>query len=251
MAEEKKIQEDVTANLVPIFIMGKKYEVPESLTIQKAMEYAGYLLVRGCGCRGGICGACGTIYRFPNDHKLHFGLACQTVVEPNMYLTQLPFFPANKSSYDIENLNTDTDQIAKLYPEIYKCMGCNSCTESCPMDIEVMEYMSAAIRGDIEKAAELSFDCVMCGLCTSRCPAEEQQYNVAILARRLYGKYILPKAEHLSERVKQVKEGRYEVMLKELMKSDKNELKRRYIEEREAEPDMADEMWEPQDKRYL
>ena len=100
MAEEKKKQADVTANLVPIFIMGKKYEVPESLTIQKAMEYAGYLLIRGCGCRGGICGACGTIYRFPNDYKLHFGLACQTVVEPNMYLTQLPFFPANKSTYD-------------------------------------------------------------------------------------------------------------------------------------------------------
>jgi len=26
--------------LVPIFIMGKRYEVPSSLTIQKALEYA-------------------------------------------------------------------------------------------------------------------------------------------------------------------------------------------------------------------
>jgi hypothetical protein len=48
---------------VPIFIMGKRYEVPASLTIQKAFEYAGYQLIRGCGCRGGICGACGTVYR--------------------------------------------------------------------------------------------------------------------------------------------------------------------------------------------
>ena len=38
--------------LVPIFVMGKRYEVPDSLTIQKALEYAGYMLVRGCGCRG-------------------------------------------------------------------------------------------------------------------------------------------------------------------------------------------------------
>jgi ferredoxin len=119
------------------------------------------------------------------------------------------------------------------------------------MNIEVMEYMSAAINGDIARAAELSFDCVMCGLCTARCPAEEQQYNVAILARRLYGKYILPKAEHLTERIRQLKEGRYEVMLKELMQSDEAELRRRYIREREEEPDIADEMWEPQDKRYL
>ena len=45
--------------------MGKRYEVPSSLTIQKALEYAGYQLIRGCGCRGGICGACGTVYRIP------------------------------------------------------------------------------------------------------------------------------------------------------------------------------------------
>lgn len=246
---EQKIEHDV--NFVPIYIMGRRYDVPDSLTIQKAMEYAGYQLVRGCGCRGGICGACGTVYRFPDDYRLHFGLACQTVVEPNMYLTQLPFFPANKAVYDIEAVKPESNQIAHIYPEIFKCMGCNACTQSCPMDIEVMEYMSAAIRGDIKKAAELSFDCVMCGLCTSRCPAEEQQYNVAILARRIYGKYLLPQAEHLEERVKQVKEGRYEVMLRELMQANTDELKKRYIEERQMEPDMADERWEPEDKRYL
>jgi len=251
MIEEKNINEGEAITLIPIFIMGKRYDVPNSLTIQKAMEYAGYQLIRGCGCRGGICGACGTIYRFPNDYKLHFGLACQTVVEPNMYLTQIPFFPANKATYHIEKLETTTDQIAKIYPEIFKCMGCNACTQSCPMNIKVMEYMAAAIRGDIEKAAELSFDCVMCGLCTSRCPAEEQQYNVAILARRLYGKYIAPKAQHLAQRITQIKDGRYEVMLREVMQANKDEVKRRYIDERQMEPDMADEMWEPEDKRYL
>ena len=242
--------EESKRNLVPIFVMGKRYDVPDSLTIQKAMEYAGYQLIRGCGCRGGICGACATIYRFPNDYKLHYGLACQTVVEPNMYITQIPFFPANKAVYDVEELEPTGEVIAKLYPEIFKCMGCNNCTLTCPMDIKVMDYIAAALAGDIEKAATLSFDCVMCGLCSARCPAEEAQYNIAILARRLYGRHILPKAEHLKERVDQIEEGRYEVMLKELMKTNKDNLIELYTK-RQMEPDNADEMWEPDEKGYL
>ena len=47
-------------NLIPVYVMGKRYMVPPSLTIMKAMEYAGYRLLRGCGCRGGFCGACAT-----------------------------------------------------------------------------------------------------------------------------------------------------------------------------------------------
>jgi len=43
--------------MVNVYLFGKKYEVPESLTIMEAMEYAGYQLVRGCGCRNGFCGA--------------------------------------------------------------------------------------------------------------------------------------------------------------------------------------------------
>ena len=35
-------------NMVRVFLFGKKYEVPSNLTIMKAMEYAGYQLIRGC-----------------------------------------------------------------------------------------------------------------------------------------------------------------------------------------------------------
>jgi len=42
----------VEAKLIPIYLMGKRYEVPETLTIMKAIEYAGYKYIRGCGCRG-------------------------------------------------------------------------------------------------------------------------------------------------------------------------------------------------------
>jgi heterodisulfide reductase subunit C len=227
-----------------------KYDVPASLTIQKALEYAGYQLVRGCGCRGGICGACGTVYRFPDSYRIEVGLACQTVVEPNMYITQIPFFPANKATYDIEKLTPTGSSITALYPEIFKCVGCGTCTRSCPMDIDVMTYISLAIRGDIAGAAELSFDCVMCGLCSARCPAEEVQYNIAILARRLYGRHIAKKAEHLEKAVENVQAGKFKKGIQTLKKMKEEDLKKIYSE-REVEPDMADEFWEPGDVKYL
>ncbi|MFR6056779.1 MAG: 2Fe-2S iron-sulfur cluster binding domain-containing protein, partial [Eubacteriales bacterium] len=65
---------------VNVYLFGKRYQVPESLTIMKAMEYAGYQLVRGCGCRNGFCGACATIYRIHGQQELKTCLACQTKV---------------------------------------------------------------------------------------------------------------------------------------------------------------------------
>ena len=58
-------------NMVNVYLFGKKYQVPDNLTIMRAMEYAGYQLVRGCGCRNGFCGACATIYRWeiPAGHQ--------------------------------------------------------------------------------------------------------------------------------------------------------------------------------------
>jgi len=236
--------------IVPIFIMGKRFEVPSSLTVQKALEYAGYQLIRGCGCRGGICGACGTVYRFPGSYKIEVGLACQTMVQPNMYLAQIPFFPATKAVYNIEKVKPTIETLVKTYPELLRCLQCNTCTKSCPMDIEVMDYMAAAMRGDVARLAELSFDCVMCGLCTSRCPAEICQYNVAILGRRLYGKYVALKAEHMASMVKRIKEGHYEKMLDDLMKTDEESLKQLYTA-RQIEPEQADEDWTPKDKTHL
>ncbi len=237
-------------DLVPIFIMGKRYEVPSTITIQKAMEYAGYQLIRGCGCRGGICGACGTVYRYPGSYKIEVGLACQTVVQPNMYLTQIPFFPATKAVYDLEKVKPSIETLMKAYPELLRCLQCNTCTKSCPMEIEVMDYMAAAMRGDVARLAELSFDCVMCGLCTSRCPAEICQYNVAILGRRLYGRHVAPKAEHLASMVKEIEKGRYEQMLKGAMGMGEESLKDLY-NQREIEPEQAGEDWTPKDKTYL
>ena len=247
MAKKEKAEEkEDRSELVPIFVLGKKYEVPASLTIQKAMEFAGFQWIRGCGCRGGICGACGTVYRFPDSYKIEVGLACQTVVQPNMYIAQIPFFPATKKPYDLEKLTATLETLVKLYPETLRCLQCNVCTKSCPMDIQVMDYMAAAMRGDIARVAELSFDCVMCGLCTSRCPAEICQYNIAVLARRLYGKFIAPRAGHLQQVIEKIDAGGYEAMMEDLMQAGEDELKRLYTE-REMEPEEADEMWTPKD----
>lgn len=249
---EKNLAPDLSerTDLVPIFIMGKKYDVPSTLTIQKALEYAGYQLIRGCGCRGGICGACATVYRKPGSPKIHVGLACQTLVEENMYLTMIPFFPANRATYDIDELKPDAQSLLKTYPELAKCMGCNTCTKSCPMELEVMEYISAALRGDVAKAAELSMPCVMCGICASRCPAELGQYNIAILCRRLTARHLTPQATHVHEMVERIESGRYDKFIDELMHADVETLKKLYVD-RQMEPHTAPELWEPDDKRYL
>ncbi|MFC1821565.1 4Fe-4S dicluster domain-containing protein [Thermodesulfobacteriota bacterium] len=239
------------ASTIPIYIMGKCYEVPETLTIMKAMEYAGFKFIRGAGCRGGICGACPTVYRKAGDYKLHFGLACQTVVEPDMFLTQIPFYPANRAEYDIKEIEPTAESIQALYPELFRCVACNNCTKACPMDVEVLDYISALKQGDIAKAAELSFDCIQCGLCASRCMGELPQYHIAQLARRLYGKYIQPQAEHLGKRVAQIQSGKYDQILDDLTKMSKEELEKRY-QEREREPDLAPPgTWTPKDSQYL
>jgi formate hydrogenlyase subunit 6/NADH:ubiquinone oxidoreductase subunit I len=236
--------------LIPVFVMGKRYEVPETLTIMKAMEYAGFKFIRGCGCRGGICGACSTVYRKAGDYKLYSGLACQTVVEPNMYLTQIPFYPANRAAYDYARLTGKPEEIFQLYPELFRCVACNSCTKVCPMDVETMDAIACIKRGDIAKAAEMTFSCIQCGLCASRCMGELPQHHIFELARRIYGGLIVPRAAHLKESVAAIKSGKYEECLQSLMKASDAELRKIYTE-REMEPEMTGEEWTPTNKACL
>lgn len=213
---------------IDISIMGKKYRVPAGLTIMQAMEFAGYRFIRSCGCRAGFCGACTTVYRIEGDYRLKTALACQTRAENGMYLVQIPFTPAQRTNYDISQLRPDIEAFLRVYPEILKCLGCNSCTKACPQDIDVMEYIACGKRGDIEKMAEISFDCIQCGLCAIRCPAELAQYNYAQLSRRLYGKYGLQLPVHLEKRLAEIKQGKFDSEIKKLMTMPLDELKKVY-----------------------
>ena len=240
----------VESKLIPIYIMGKRYDVPDSLTIMKAMEYSGYKFIRGCGCRGGICGACGTVYRLPGDYHIRVGLACQTVVTENMYLTQIPFYPANRAVYDMEESVPEVGYVQKLYPELFRCVACNACTKVCPMDVPVLDYISAIKQGDFEKATELSFDCIQCGLCATRCMAEMAQYHIAQMVRRVYGMKVSPKPGHCHEMVNDIKAGKYVDCLTEIKTKSVDEMKKIYTA-RESEPHMSDDKWTPQSSECL
>jgi len=221
--------------MVDIHVMGKHYAVPEGLTILTALEYCGYRIIRGCGCRAGFCGACATIYNFKNDPVLRYDLACQKTVEQDMFLTQIPFFPAVKAQYDLQQIKAAGEQVLALYPDIVKCFGCNTCTKTCPQELEVMWYMSDALRGNIHEVALKSFDCVMCGLCAARCPQGLVPYNVSLLCRRLYGRYLSPVSKHLEERIADIEAGKCDGDIDRLKKADEKELRRLYAE-RDIEP---------------
>lgn len=216
--------------MATVFLMGKAHKVPADATIMGAIEYAGYLIKRGAGCREGFCGACATVYRLPGDYKIYTGLACTTIVEDQMWLAQLPSFPGQKAIYDLEKIEPSVSTIQKLYPEVFRCVACNTCTKACPQDLEVMDYIQAAKQGNIERLMDLSFDCLSCGLCAIRCPSEIVQYNVGILGRRLYGRYLAQESKQLKKRIREVKSRKFDKEYKSMMKMTEKELKKIYYD---------------------
>ena len=133
-----------------------------------------------------------------------------------------------KAVYDVEKVKPTEQIMMQLYPEIYACVGCNACTKACTQGLNVMQYIAYAQRGEYEKCAEESFDCVMCGVCSSRCPAGISHPQVAMLARRLNGKYLAPHCEHLDERVQEVRDGKFEALIESLMEKPLDEIKELY-----------------------
>lgn len=214
--------------MVEVFLLGKKYTVPAELTIMDAMEYAGYKLVRGCGCRSGFCGACAVVYRIKGTTEIKVCLSCQTKIEAGMCVGQIISYPTNKRTFDIEEIKPTENIMGQLYPEIYSCIGCNACTKGCPQGLNVMQYIAYAQRGEYERCAHESFDCVGCNICASRCPAQITHSAVGLLARRLTGKYIAPKCEHLEKRVKEIEAGKWDQELENLIAKPMEEIQELY-----------------------
>ncbi len=224
-----------TDDFVTIRIMEQRVEVPASLTMLKAIEFAGYKLTHGVGCRAGFCGACGTVYRLAGDHKLYYALACQTVVQDGMVLAQIPFFPSQKPVYHLDDLVPDAATLLAIYGETINCFGCNTCTKSCPQDLQVMDYVAASLRGDMAALADLSFDCILCGLCVARCPAELVPPHVGLLGRRLYARHVQTAAPDLAERITELDDGKHQSEIAVLKAMTAQELKAAYIA-RDIEP---------------
>ena len=91
-----------------------------------------------------------------------------------------------------------------------------------------MQYIAYAQRGEYKKCADASFDCVACGICSSRCPAGITHPQVAVLARRLTGKYIAPESKHLTKRVEEIEKGEHEALIEQVMQKPIEELKELY-----------------------
>jgi ferredoxin len=218
----------MTTPNVRITIMDKRYEVPEGLTILKAYEYAGYQLVRGVGCRGGVCGACATVYRMEGDSRRRACLACQTEVLPGMILAPIHSYPTNRPEYDVAKIGDPRRAVVDLFPEVQKCLGCNACNKICPQTIDVMGYVAAIIAGDLERASDLSFDCILCGMCATTCPAEISQHNAALLARRVYARHLVQGSENVQRRTAELRAGTYTADLKKLASSSEDEMKKLY-----------------------
>lgn len=215
MSEESSIKSQVI-----IFVNGKKYKVFNDMTIMDAMEHVGFRFIRGSGCRQGMCGACATLFRTRDNYKLRTALACQELVEDGMQISMMTYSPAKKAIYDLEKIKISENVLLEFYPELARCLSCNTCTKACPQDLEVMQFVQAAIKGDVEEVSKLSFDCIECGLCAVRCPAEIVPYFVARLARRVYGRYLVGLADLLEKRQKEIDEGLFDDDLEKISKME-------------------------------
>jgi len=205
-------------DFVEIFIMGKKYSIPSELTVQKAMEYAGFQIIRGCGCRGGVCGACVIVYRTPKSTKIQTGLACLTQVQEGMMFEYLNSDNFILTTYE-KTINSNSYILkpgteASLYSDSYI------------KKINNEKILKQHIM--IEKAAKLSQECVMCGLCAARCPAELPPHYIGLLCRRLYGKYLVPVYPHVSKRLRQLDSGEFDEEMDKIVRLSIEELREEY-----------------------
>ena len=190
---------------------GQSITVAEDANLLEVARNAGLTPNAPCGGKG-TCGKCKVRLLHRQDQPEV--LACQTKVQEGMYVASIPFFPTDKRTYDIEGLKADQRVMMELYPEIYACIGCNACTKACTQSLNVMQYIAYAQRGDFEKCA--------------RCPAGISHPMVGLLARRLTGKYIAPKSEHLHTRVEEINSGAYDELIEAIMQKPISEMQELY-----------------------
>lgn len=79
------------------------------------------------------------------------------------------------------------------------------------------------------KSARKRVSTALCAACAPRVVLQESLIRqVAELARRLTGKYLAPKSEHLEKRVEEIREGKFEAIIESLMQKPIEEMKELY-----------------------
>ena len=211
---------------VTVEIMGKAYRVPEGLTMLQAMWHTGHEVVRGAGCLGGVCGACGTTYRTRDDVRLKTCLACQTQIEDGMsFSLTFAYYPDRKVPYQMAEIKDPKQDLFRFYPEVAMCRNCDACTEACPQGINVRDGVWKAVFGEFDKVSEMFMDCVMCGLCIPVCIADIAPNHVAMYASRIHGAFLVQLPQNLNDRVQEIESGRYDQEWKEILKMSEEEVK--------------------------
>jgi succinate dehydrogenase/fumarate reductase-like Fe-S protein len=218
----------VEQDVVRFRYRGVPCEAPTGLTIMRALEHGGLHLTAGSGCRAGFCGACAVFYRLRGG-EVRVALACQTPVGDGMDLSPMPYFPVHRADFDVSCAAEPAREINRLYPELATCLGCNTCTRSCPVGLDVMGYVGALLSGDLQRTRELSFDCVSCGLCAARCPAGITPYTAALHARRGLGAR-RGRSASLARRLDEIQGGAFAEELRRLRELDPAALERAYLE---------------------
>ncbi len=208
---EQAVAQDnaIQPQMVTVEIDGKNFQVPEGITLMKALWYARKEVVRGAGCLGGFCGACATYYRTKDDPKVKTCLACSKAVEDGMSFSFMPAFPARKAIYNLQELKDPKQDLFELYPEAPLCRNCNACTEACPQKIDVREGVWKAVFGDFKAVSEMFMDCVMCGMCAPVCIADIAPNLVAVYASRAQGVHFTDRPEGLDKRIREISEGKF------------------------------------------
>lgn len=213
---------------VRIVFMGQSYEVPALSTVLQSLEGVGYQFVRGVGCRGGLCGACAFLGHLEGEEQIRPGLACQSIVADNLHISPMPSYPVIRPLHALEGRPATYETVRGAYPELLRCIGCNTCTRVCPQDIPVMDLLSATFRNDFFRIADKSFDCILCGLCAARCPADIAPFNIFLYVRRLTGRHLTPASHDVAKRVEGIDAGTFEEELDRLMSAGKEELEQAF-----------------------
>lgn len=168
------------------------------------------------------------------DYKLYGDLACQTTVQDGMYIAQLPFTPAERPAYRLEELQARGETLLALFPELARCVACNTCTKACPQKLEVMDAVQAALRGH-PRGGRAHLRLRLLRALHDALPGGD--LPPPRLAARPAAQQGLPhpRAPHVAQRVEEVRAGKFKAELDRLMAMPKEELVAAY-KARDIEP---------------